>query len=104
MAPGSYNSAAIIMLTDGQRTTGPDSMEAAKMAAERGVAAVGADNLAWDATEERDPETNMLLYGHLHLLEVGSYCIRPSAIALGRPLADCQPERAGSYERRNSRC
>ena len=35
--PGSFNSAAIILLTDGQRTTGPDPMEAAKMAAERGV-------------------------------------------------------------------
>lgn len=35
--PGSYGSAAIIMLTDGQRTTGPDPVEAAKMAAERGV-------------------------------------------------------------------
>jgi Ca-activated chloride channel family protein len=35
--PGSYASAAIIMLTDGQRTTGPDPMDAAKMAAERGV-------------------------------------------------------------------
>ncbi|MCC7100719.1 MAG: VWA domain-containing protein [Rubrivivax sp.] len=35
--PGSYRSAAIIMLTDGQRTTGPDPLEAAKMAAERGV-------------------------------------------------------------------
>ena len=35
--PGSYNSAAIIMLTDGQRTTGVDPMEAAKMAADRGV-------------------------------------------------------------------
>ena len=35
--PGSYSSAAIILLTDGQRTTGPDPMEAAKMAAERGV-------------------------------------------------------------------
>ena len=37
VAPGSYNSAAIIMLTDGQRTTGPDPLDAAKMAAERGV-------------------------------------------------------------------
>ena len=37
MAPGSYSSAAIILLTDGQRTTGPDSLEAAKMAADRGV-------------------------------------------------------------------
>jgi Ca-activated chloride channel homolog len=35
--PGSYNSAAIIMLTDGQRTTGVDPLEAAKMAADRGV-------------------------------------------------------------------
>ena len=35
--PGSYDSAAIIMLTDGQRTTGPDPVDAAKMAAERGV-------------------------------------------------------------------
>jgi Ca-activated chloride channel family protein len=35
--PGSYNSAAVILLTDGQRTTGPDPMDAAKMAADRGV-------------------------------------------------------------------
>jgi Ca-activated chloride channel family protein len=34
---GSHKSAAIIMLTDGQRTTGPDPLDAAKMAAERGV-------------------------------------------------------------------
>ena len=37
MPPGSYASAVIILLTDGQRTTGPDSIEAAKMAADRGV-------------------------------------------------------------------
>lgn len=35
--PGSYTSAAIIMLTDGQRTTGVDPLEAARMAADRGV-------------------------------------------------------------------
>ena len=35
--PGSYNSAAIIMLTDGQRTTGPDPLDAAKMAADHGI-------------------------------------------------------------------
>ena len=35
--PGSYTSAAIIMLTDGQRTTGVDPLDAAKMAADRGV-------------------------------------------------------------------
>ncbi len=35
--PGSYGSAAIILLTDGQRTTGVDTEEASKMAADRGV-------------------------------------------------------------------
>src|SRR5207302_874369 len=35
--PGSYTSAVIILLTDGQRTTGPDSLMAARLAAERGV-------------------------------------------------------------------
>jgi Ca-activated chloride channel family protein len=35
--PGSYQSAVIILLTDGQRTTGPDSLMAARLAAERGV-------------------------------------------------------------------
>jgi Ca-activated chloride channel family protein len=35
--PGSYPSAVIILLTDGQRTTGPDPLEAAKLAADRGV-------------------------------------------------------------------
>jgi Ca-activated chloride channel family protein len=35
--PGSYSSAVIILLTDGQRTTGPDSLLAARLAAERGV-------------------------------------------------------------------
>jgi Ca-activated chloride channel family protein len=37
VAPGSYSSAVIILLTDGQTTTGPDPIESAKMAAERGV-------------------------------------------------------------------
>jgi Ca-activated chloride channel family protein len=37
VTPGSYTSAAIILLTDGQRTTGPSSIEAAQMAADRGV-------------------------------------------------------------------
>lgn len=35
--PGSYPSAAIILLTDGRRTTGPDPLEAARMASDRGV-------------------------------------------------------------------
>ena len=37
VAPGSYTSAAIILLTDGQRTTGVESLDAAKLAADRGV-------------------------------------------------------------------
>jgi Ca-activated chloride channel family protein len=35
--PGSNQSAAIILLTDGRRTTGPDPLDAARMAAERGI-------------------------------------------------------------------
>jgi Ca-activated chloride channel family protein len=37
VAPGSYKSAAIILLSDGRRTTGIDTLTAAKMAADRGV-------------------------------------------------------------------
>ena len=37
VAPGSYKSAAIILLSDGRRTMGVDTLEAAKMAADRGV-------------------------------------------------------------------
>jgi Ca-activated chloride channel family protein len=36
-APGSYGSAVIILLSDGQTTTGPDPIESARMASERGV-------------------------------------------------------------------
>lgn len=35
--PGSYRSGVIILLSDGRRTTGPDPLDAAKLAAERGV-------------------------------------------------------------------
>ncbi|HET7364691.1 MAG TPA: VWA domain-containing protein [Burkholderiales bacterium] len=35
--PGSYKSAVIILLTDGQTTTGPDPVDAARLAADRGV-------------------------------------------------------------------
>ena len=35
--PGSNPNAAIILLTDGRRTIGPDPLQAARMAAERGV-------------------------------------------------------------------
>ena len=37
VAAGTYDAAAIILLTDGRRTTGVDTLEAAKMAADRGV-------------------------------------------------------------------
>ena len=35
--PGSYTSAVIILLSDGQTTTGPDPIESARIAADRGV-------------------------------------------------------------------
>jgi Ca-activated chloride channel family protein len=35
--PGSYPSGVIILLTDGQTTTGPDPLDAARLAADRGV-------------------------------------------------------------------
>jgi kynurenine formamidase len=45
-------------------------------AAERGVRAVGADNMAWDVTGERDPETGATLFAHLYLLpKKGIYII-----------------------------
>jgi len=34
---GSYGSAVVVLLTDGQNTSGPDPIDAAKMAADRGV-------------------------------------------------------------------
>jgi Ca-activated chloride channel family protein len=37
VAPGSNRSAAIVLLTDGEYNTGPDPLEAAKLAAEHGV-------------------------------------------------------------------
>ena len=46
--PGSYAAAAIVLLTDGQSTAGPDPVDAARLAAERGVrvftVGVGTDN------------------------------------------------------------
>ena len=37
VAPGSYTSGVIILLSDGRRTTGPDPIQIAKMTADRGV-------------------------------------------------------------------
>jgi Ca-activated chloride channel family protein len=53
-APGSYKSAAVILLTDGQNSAGPDPVEAARMAAERGLriytVGFGTENgeMSWD--------------------------------------------------------
>jgi kynurenine formamidase len=45
-------------------------------AAEKGVVAVGADNMAWDAPGERDPESGVTLFAHYHLLtQRGVYII-----------------------------
>ena len=45
-------------------------------AAERGVAAVGADNMAWDAPNDVDPDTGATLFAHIHLLtQKGVYII-----------------------------
>ena len=35
--PGTYTGGAIVLMSDGRRTTGPDPLDAAKMAADRGV-------------------------------------------------------------------
>jgi Ca-activated chloride channel family protein len=37
VAPGSYDSGAIILMSDGRRTIGPDPLDAARIVAERGV-------------------------------------------------------------------
>ena len=37
-------------------------------AADHGVSAVGADNMTWDAPDERDPETGATLFAHVYLL------------------------------------
>jgi kynurenine formamidase len=45
-------------------------------AAEREVIAVGADNMAWDAPDELDPDTGATLFAHLYLLpQKGIYII-----------------------------
>jgi Ca-activated chloride channel family protein len=51
VAPGSYKAAAIILLSDGRRTTGVDTLVAAKLAADRGVRiyVVGLGTVAGDA-------------------------------------------------------
>ncbi|HEX6709397.1 MAG TPA: cyclase family protein [Rubrobacter sp.] len=54
---------------------------AARWMAERGVLAVGADNMAWDAPGFEDPELGCLLAGHLILLaRQGIYIIENLAL------------------------
>jgi Ca-activated chloride channel family protein len=49
--PGSYGAAVVVLLTDGQPTTGPDPVEVARLAADRGVRffTVGFGSRAGDA-------------------------------------------------------
>jgi kynurenine formamidase len=44
------------------------SRSGSEWAADRGVVAVGADNMAWDAVGDRDPETGLMLFAHAFLL------------------------------------
>jgi kynurenine formamidase len=45
-------------------------------AADHGVTAIGADNMAWDVPGERDPETGATLFAHVNLLaQKGIYII-----------------------------
>lgn len=45
-------------------------------AAEKGVVAVGADNMAWDTPKDVDPDTGATLFAHIHLLtQKGIYII-----------------------------
>jgi kynurenine formamidase len=45
-------------------------------AVEKGVVAVGADNMAWDAPGERDPDSGATLFAHFYLLtQKGIYII-----------------------------
>ncbi|RZL55834.1 MAG: VWA domain-containing protein [Variovorax sp.] len=52
VAPGSYDAAAVILLSDGRRTSGIDTLAAARMAAERGVKVyvIGLGTVDGDAT------------------------------------------------------
>ncbi|WER48735.1 VWA domain-containing protein [Cupriavidus sp. WKF15] len=60
--PGSYRHGAVILLSDGRRTTGPDPLDAARMAAQRGVRVytVGFGTLGGNA-----PETSLSYYMQL---------------------------------------
>ncbi len=42
--------------------------DGSEWAAQKRVGCVGCDNMTWDETEERDPESGTTLFAHLHLL------------------------------------
>lgn len=68
---------------DGERYLAGPGMDgsAARWAAERGVLAVGADNMAWDAPGVKDEELGCTLAGHLLLLaHHGIYIIENLAL------------------------
>ena len=44
-------------------------------AAEHQVAAVGIDNMTWDAPHQRDAETGATLFGHVYLIAARIYII-----------------------------
>lgn len=44
------------------------SREGSEWAASKRVRCVGCDNMTWDETEDRDPESGATLFGHLHLI------------------------------------
>jgi kynurenine formamidase len=58
-----WNDEAVYMMCAGVGRSG------SLWAAAHGVMAVGADNLAWDTLEERDPDTNSTLFAHMELLQ-----------------------------------
>ena len=60
VAPGSFSSAAIVLLTDGQRTTGPDPMDAAKMVYSVGIGTKEGETIGfegWSMRVRLDEET-----------------------------------------------
>jgi Ca-activated chloride channel family protein len=63
VAAGSYPSGAIILLTDGRRTTGPDPLEAAKMVAEHGVRHPGRHARRRDGRHRRHVDLHALRRG-----------------------------------------
>ena len=104
VALGSYDSAAIILLTDGQRTTGVDTLEAAKMAADRGVRVytVGIGTVdgetigfeGWSMRVRLDEETlkavatrqqlppgqSCVFFDSLRLYQPGGQCLRQAGV------------------------